>query len=31
MTIEEIIEKQFRERGIKLKELLEEYEEIDKY
>lgn len=31
MTIEEIIEKQFRERRIKLKELLEEYEEEDKF
>lgn len=31
MTIREIIEKQFRDKRIKLEELLEEYEEEDKY
>lgn len=31
MTIEEIIEKQFRKRGLKLEEPLEEYEEQEKH
>jgi hypothetical protein len=31
MTLREIIEKQFRNKGIKLEELLEEYEEEDKH
>jgi hypothetical protein len=31
MTIEEIIERQFRTKGIKLEEPLEEYEETDKH
>ncbi len=31
MNLREIIEKQFKDRRIKLEELLEEYEEEDKY
>jgi hypothetical protein len=31
MTLKEIIEKQFRKRDMKLEELLEEYEEEDKF